>query len=98
MRNFEVILTYKALLINHLYLREININQQKVLDVELDDSNCLTPEDFCNAVISQQERQRVVRINIKEKITGDVKQLYWVKENYGRIYLYNGIPLVLNKN
>ena len=98
MRNFEVTLTYKVLPITRLYLRNIKISHQKVLDVELDDSHCLTPEDFCNAVINLQERPEVVRINVKEKKSGNSKPLNWINENFGRIYLYNGIPLILHKN
>jgi hypothetical protein len=98
MRNFEVTLTFKVLLINQFYTRNVTINRQKVLDVELDESHCPTPEDFCNAVINQQERPKVVRINIKEKNNENEYPLNWISENLGRIYLYNGIPLVLNKN
>ena len=98
MRNFEVTLTYKVLPIARIYLRNIKISHQKVLDVELDDANCLTPEDFCNAVINLQERPEVVRINVKEKDSGNSKPLNWISENFGRIYLYNGIPLILHKN
>jgi hypothetical protein len=98
MRNFEVTVTYKASLINQIRARNIIINRQKILDVELDDSHCLSPEEFCDSVISLQERPNVVRINIKEKKKGNIKPLNWIDENSGRIYLLNGIPLILNKN
>jgi hypothetical protein len=98
MRNFEVTVTYKASLINQIRARNIIINRQKILDVELDDSHCLSPEEFCDSVISLQERPNVVRINIKEKNIGNIKPLNWIDENSGRIYLLNGIPLILNKN
>ena len=98
MRNFEVTLTYKPLIINQLYSKNIYINKQRILEVELDDSHCYSPEEFCDSIISLQERQNVVRINIKEKIKGKEKPVYWLSENFGRIYLHNGIPLILNKN
>lgn len=98
MRNFEVTLTYKVLPIAPIYLRNIKISHQKVLDVELDDLHCLTPEAFCNAVINLQERPEVVRINVKEIKSGNSQPLNWISENFGRIYLYNGIPLILHKN
>ncbi|MCW8811078.1 MAG: hypothetical protein OQJ93_00390 [Ignavibacteriaceae bacterium] len=98
MRNFEVTVTYKASLINQIQARNIIINRQKILDVVLDDSHCLSPEEFCDSVINLQERPNVVRINVKEKNTGNVKPLHWINEHSGRIYLLNGIPLILNKN
>ena len=98
MRNFEVTLTYKASIINQICARNIIINRQKILDVELDDSHCLSPEEFCDSVIKLQERPNVVRINVKEKNKANEYPLNWISENLGRIYLYNGIPLVLNKN
>lgn len=98
MRNFEVTVTYKASFINQIQARNIIINRQKILDVELDDFHCLSPEEFCDSVITLQERPNVVRINVKEKNVGNVKPLNWIDENLGRIYLLNGIPLVLNKN
>ena len=98
MRNFEVTLTYKASIINQICARNIVINRQKILDVELDDSHCLSPEEFCDSVIELQERPNVVRINVKEKNKANEYPLNWISENLGRIYLYNGIPLVLNKN
>jgi hypothetical protein len=98
MRNFEVTLTYKALMINRLFTKNIFINKQKILDVELDDSICISPEEFCDAVITVQERPDVVRINVVEKYKPTEKPLYWITENFGRIYFHNGIPLVLNKN
>ncbi|MFI5236785.1 MAG: hypothetical protein ACHQLA_02475 [Ignavibacteriales bacterium] len=98
MRNFQVILTYKSLNINQFLAKNIFINKQKILEVELDDSHCLSPEEFCDAVIALQERPEVVRINVVEKNKSSVGQLNWITENFGRIYFHNGIPLVLNKN
>lgn len=98
MRNFEVTLTYKTLLINQFLTKNIFINKQKILEVELDDSHCISPEEFCNSVITVQERPDVVRINVVEKYKPTEKPLYWITENFGRIYFHNGIPLVLNKN
>jgi len=98
MRNFEVTVTFKVSLFNQIPSRNIIINHQKFLDVELDDSHCLSPEEFCDSVITLQERPNVVRINVKEKNKGNEKPLNWINENLGRIYLYNGIPLVLNRN
>lgn len=98
MRNFEITLTYKSLNINHFLAKNIFINKQKILEVELEDSNCVSPEEFCDAVITIQERPEVVRINVVEKNKTTVKPLNWIAENYGRIYFHNGIPLILNKN
>ena len=98
MRNFEVTLTYKSISIQDLVSKNILINKQKKLEVELDDSNCISPEEFCNAVINISERPHVVRINVTEKFVTPEKQLFWISENFGRIYFHNGIPLILNKN
>ena len=98
MRNFEVILTYKSININQFLTKNIFINKQKILEVELEDSHCISPEEFCDAVITLQERPEVVRINVVEKKKPTMKPLNWIAENYGRIYFHNGIPLVLNKN
>ena len=98
MRNFEVTLTYKGLMINQLLTKNIFINKQKILEVELDDSHCISPEEFCDAIITNNERPDVVRINVVEKYKPTEKPLYWITENFGRIYFHNGIPLVLNKN
>ncbi len=98
MRNFEVTLTYKPLIVNQLVSKNILINKQKIVEVELDEAVCVSPEEFCNAVITIQERPDVVRINIVEKFKPTEKPLYWLAENYGRIYFHNGVPIVLNKN
>ena len=98
MRNFEVTLTYKALMINRLFSKNIFINKQKILEVELDDSHCISPEEFCDSVITIQERPEIVRINVVEKNKHAEKPLNWIIENFGRIYFHNGIPLILNKN
>ena len=98
MRNFEVTLTYKALMINRFFTKNIFINKQKILEVELDDSHCISPEEFCDSVITIQQRPEIVRINVVEKYKPTEKPLNWITENFGRIYFHNGIPLVLNKN
>ena len=98
MRNFEVTLTYKSLSIDDLISENILINKRKILEVELDDSHCHSPEEFCDAVITVQERPDVVRINVVEKYKPSEKPLTWITENFGRIYFHNGIPLILNKN
>lgn len=98
MRNFEVTLTYKSISIQHFVSKNILINKQKILDVELDDTHCFSPEEFCDAVITLNERPNVVRINVIEKYLPPKKPLNWISENFGRIYFHNGIPLVLNKN
>ena len=98
MRNFEVTLTYKSISLDQLVSKNILINKQKKLAVELDDSHCISPEEFCNAVINAKERPHVVRINVVEKYSFHEKPLNWITENFGRIYFHNGIPLILNKN
>jgi len=98
MRNFEVTLTYKSINLNQYLSKNIFINKQKILEVELDESHCISPEEFCDSVINLQERPEVVRINVVEKKEPAVKPLNWITENFGRIYFHNGIPLVLNKN
>jgi hypothetical protein len=98
MRNFEVTLTYKSLMINQVFSKNIFINKQKILEIELDDSHCISPEEFCDSVITIQERPDVIRINVVEKYRPSDKPLNWITENFGRIYFHNGIPLVLNKN
>jgi len=98
MRNFEITLTYKSLNINQYLAKNIFINKQKILEVELDDSHCISPEEFCDAVITLDERSEVVRINVVEKNKQAEKPLNWITENFGRIYFHNGIPLILNKN
>jgi len=98
MRNFEVTLTYKSISIQHLISKNILINRQKKLAITLDDSHCMSPEEFCDAVINAKERPHVVRINVIEKSAPLEKPLNWIAENFGRIYFHNGIPLILNKN
>lgn len=98
MRNFEVILTYKSLNINQYLAKNIFINKQKILEIELEDSHCVSPEEFCDSVITVQERPEVVRINVVERNKPAEKPLNWITENFGRIYFHNGIPLILNKN
>ena len=98
MRNFEVTLTYKSELIRLIETKNIYINQKKIINIELDDSHCNSPEEFCDSIITPVERPNVVRINVREKASNVNKPLNWIAENLGRIYLHNGIPLVLNKN
>lgn len=98
MRKFKVTLTYKTSTLDQLLARKILINKQKVLEVELDDSHCLSPEEFCDSVIENKERADVVRINVVEKFKPATEPINWITENYGRIYFHNGIPLILNKN
>jgi len=98
MRNFEVTLTYKSISLDQLVSKKIFINKQKKLAVELDDLHCISPEEFCDAVINAKERPHVVRINVVEKFSQHEKPLNWITENFGRIYFHNGIPLILNKN
>jgi hypothetical protein len=98
MRKFEVTLTYKSRTVKSVSVKNVMIKQQKVVDVELDDEYCTSPEQFCDSVISISERPEVVRINIKEENLLDQKPLHWVGEQFGRIYFYNGIPIVYNRN
>lgn len=98
MRKFKVTLTYKTSTLDQLLSRKILINKQKVLEVELDDSHCLSPEKFCDSVIENRERPDVVRINVVEKFKSATEPINWIAENYGRIYFHNGVPLILNKN
>jgi hypothetical protein len=98
MRNFEVTLTYKSLNINQYLAKNIFINKQRILEIQLDDSHCVSPEEFCDSVITVHERPEVVRINVVERNKTAEKPLNWITENFGRIYFHNGIPLILNKN
>ena len=98
MRKFEVILTYKMKSLNYRSVKDVLIKQKKVLDIELDDENCISPEQFCDSVINVNERPDIVRMNIKEDHSINKKPLYWLNEQFGRIYLYNGIPIVFHRN
>jgi hypothetical protein len=98
MRKFEVTLTYKPRTVNAVSVKDLIIKRQKVLDVELDDENCISPEQFCDSVINVKERPNIVRMNIKEDHSINKKPLYWLNEQFGRIYLYNGIPIVFHRN
>ena len=99
MRKFEVILTYKSNCLSIISSKDIIIKQQKILeDIELNDSQCFSPEDFFKCIINDYERPDVVRINIKEKSEGVDSPLKWILENMGRVYFYNGVPLLLNRN
>jgi hypothetical protein len=98
MRRFEVTLTYKLRSVKSLSLKDVIIKHQRVLDVELDDESCVSPEQFCDSVIKVNERSDIVRMNIKEDHSINKKPLYWLDEQLGRIYFYNGIPIVFHRN
>ncbi len=98
MRNFEVTLTYKSEHIRLIETKNVYINQQKVINIELDESHCNSPEEFCDSIITPNERLNIVRINVRERSVDNCIPLNWISENFGRIYLHNGIPLILNKN
>jgi hypothetical protein len=98
MRKFEVILTYKLRSLKSRSVKDVLIKQKKVLDIELDDENCISPEQFCDSVINVNERPDVVKMNIKEDHSFNKQPLYWLTEQFGRIYLYNGIPIVFHRN
>jgi hypothetical protein len=98
MRKFEVTFTYKPRKIILIPFREVFIKQQKIVDIELKDEQCISPEEFCSSIVASPERNNVVRINIKERTQGNEKPLLWITELFGRIYFYNGIPIVLHRN
>jgi hypothetical protein len=98
MRKFEVILTYKLRSLKSRSVKDVLIKQKKVLDIELDDENCISPEQFCDSVINVNERPDVVKMNIKEDHSFNKQPLYWLTEQFGRIYFYNGIPIVFHRN
>lgn len=98
MRKFEVTLTYKPHKVYLVPYREVFIKHQKVIDVELDENRCCSPEKFCDSVINHDERNKIVRLIVKERFTGDENPIPWVYENWGRIYFYNGIPLITHRN
>ncbi len=98
MRKFEVTLTYKPRSVKSISVSNVIIKQKKVLDVELDDENCISPELFCDSIINADERPDIVRMNIKEDQSINTKPLYWLNEQFGRIYFYNGIPIVFHRN
>jgi hypothetical protein len=98
MRKFEVKLTYKSRTVKSVSVTEVLIKQQKVLDVELDDKSCISPEQFCDNVLNVKERPDIVRINIKEEHSLNKQPLYWINQHFGRIYLYNGIPIIFYRN
>jgi len=98
MRKFEVTLTYKLRTIKSVSIKDVIIKHQKVLDVELDDESCISPEQFCNSIIKVDERPDIVRMNIKEDHSLNKTPLYWISEQFGRIYFYNGIPIVFHRN
>jgi hypothetical protein len=98
MRKFEVTLTYKPRKVYLVPYREVFIKLQKVLDVELDDCYCSSPEEFCDSVLLNKDRARIVRLIVKERYSGDEFPLHWIHEHWGRIYFYNGIPLIPSRN
>jgi hypothetical protein len=74
------------------------INHRKTLSIELEDSKCYSPEDFCNNVIDQKERHRVIKLGIREKFDGHENPLNWIVSLGERIYFHHGIPLTFTKN
>ena len=98
MRKFEVTLTYKLRSLKSVSIKDVIIKHQRVLDVELDDERCISPERFCNSIIKIDERPDIVRMNIKEDHSFNKIPLYWLSEQSGRIYFYNGIPIVFHRN
>ncbi|MBT8378461.1 MAG: hypothetical protein KJN64_04460 [Ignavibacteria bacterium] len=98
MRKFEVTLTFKPRSVESVSVRNVFIKQQKVLDVELDDESCISPEQFCDNVLKVNERTDIVRMNIKENFSANKHPLHWLSEHFGRIYFYNGIPIVFHRN
>ena len=98
MRKFEITLTYKTRTVKSISFKHAIIKQKKVLDVELEDENCISPEQFCDNVLIVNERPDIVRMNIKENNSANKQPLYWLTEHLGRIYFYNGIPIVFHRN
>lgn len=98
MRKFEVTLTYKIRSVKSFSLKDVIIKHQRVVDIELDDDSCVSPEQFCDNVINVNERPDIVRINIREDHSFNKKPLSWLSEQFGRIYFYNGIPIIFHRN
>ena len=98
MRKFEIELTYDDLDKELFFTKSLLIKRSKTLSVELEDSKCYSPEDFCNNVIDQRERHHIIKLNVKEKFDGVVDPLNWIKLIRERIYFHHGIPLTFTKN
>ena len=98
MRKFEIELTYDDLDKELLFTKSLLIKRSKTLSVELEDSKCYSPEDFCNNVIDQRERHHIIKLNVKEKFEDNRNPLTWVTSLSERIYFHKGIPLIFTKN
>jgi hypothetical protein len=98
MRKFEVILTFKQRTDNSLPESDDLSKRQKIIDVELDDADCLSPELFCDNVINRGDRNDIVRINIVENRDAKSNPLNWLYEHRGRLYVSHGVPIIFNRN
>ncbi len=98
MRKFEVILTFKQRTDNSLTESDNISKRQKIIDVELDDADCISPELFWHNVINRVDRNDIVRINIVENRDTKRKPLNWLNEHKGRLYVSHGIPIIFNRN
>ena len=98
MRKFVVEVTYDVLDKEQLFTKHQLTKFKKVLSVELEDSKCHSPEDFCNNVIDQKERHHIIRLNVREKFLSGENPLYWIQSLSERIYFHRGIPLTFTKN
>jgi hypothetical protein len=97
-RKFEIELTYDDLDKELLFSKSQLIKRRKTLSVELDDSKCHSPEDFCNNVIDQKERHHIIKLYVKEKFVSGENPLYWIRYLSERIYFHRGIPLTFTNN
>lgn len=98
MRKFEIELTYDDLDKEILFAKSQLIKRRKKLSIELEESKCYSPEDFCNNVIDQKERHHIVRLNVREKFEESENPLDWITSLSERIYFHKGIPLIFTKN
>jgi len=98
MRKFEVILTFKQRTDKSFTENDEISKRQKIIDVELDDADCISPELFCDNVINRRDRNDIVRINIIENRNDNSKPLSWLYEYRGRLYISNGVPIIFNRN
>jgi hypothetical protein len=97
-RKFEIEFTYDDLDKELLFKKSQLIKRRKILSLELEDSKCFSPEDFCNNVIDQKERHHIVKLNVKEKFEEGENPLSWIRTLSERIYFHKGIPLIFTKN
>jgi hypothetical protein len=97
-RKFEVEFTYDDLDKEQLFTNHLFTKRRKILSVELDDSKCYSPEDFCNNVIDQKERHRIIKLDVREKIVSGENPLNWIRTSSERIYFHRGVPLTFTKN